>query len=95
MNASGFLIPPYVVRTEAQIALWDATFDRIQPFLPDLKAELFPPPKVPVPFEVPLPPTPISEPVKLFEQPVIDVVAEVKEEEEKQTEVDGGAESLL
>lgn len=39
MNASGFLIPPYSERTEAQVALWDATFDRIQPFLPDLKGQ--------------------------------------------------------
>ncbi|CEQ40773.1 SPOSA6832_02437, partial [Sporobolomyces salmonicolor] len=51
MNASGFLLPPYDdQRTEQQARLWDATFDRIHPFLPELQRELFPPPPVPVPF---------------------------------------------
>ncbi|GAA5882904.1 hypothetical protein JCM1840_000744 [Sporobolomyces johnsonii] len=51
MNASGFLLPPYDDhRTEQHARLWDATFDRIQPFLPELQRELFPPPPVPVPF---------------------------------------------
>lgn len=78
MNEAGFLRPPHDPRrTPEHAALWDATFDRIQPFLPELQgervrdpvvpgwgngrltvargmfrlvAELFPPPKVPVPF---------------------------------------------
>ncbi|GAA6005362.1 hypothetical protein JCM11491_002672 [Sporobolomyces phaffii] len=51
MNASGFLLPPHdESRTPEQAALWSATFERIQPFLPDLQKELFPPPRVPVPF---------------------------------------------
>ncbi|GAA5869908.1 hypothetical protein JCM16303_001838 [Sporobolomyces ruberrimus] len=51
MNASGFLLPPHdESRTPEQAALWNATFERIQPFLPDLQRELFPPPRVPVPF---------------------------------------------
>ncbi|GAA5889769.1 hypothetical protein JCM6882_004317 [Rhodosporidiobolus microsporus] len=51
MNASGFLLPPWDERTHEQARrLWDATFDRIQPFLPELQRELFPPPRVPVPF---------------------------------------------
>lgn len=55
MNASGFLLPPYEERSEEQVALWDATFERIQPFLPDLKDDLFPPPQLPVPFSSPSP----------------------------------------
>ncbi|GAA5877623.1 hypothetical protein JCM3774_005361 [Rhodotorula dairenensis] len=50
MNASGFLLPPSSPRNEDQARLWAATFDRIQPFLPELQRELFPPPPVPVPF---------------------------------------------
>ncbi|GAA5913201.1 Arf family guanine nucleotide exchange factor GEA2 [Sporobolomyces salmoneus] len=51
MNASGFLLPPHdESRTPEQAELWNATFERIQPFLPDLQRELFPPPRVPVPF---------------------------------------------
>lgn len=51
MHASGFLVPPHNgARTAEQEALWRATFDRITPFLPDIERELFPPPKVPVPF---------------------------------------------
>ncbi|GAA6009496.1 hypothetical protein JCM10207_003803 [Rhodosporidiobolus poonsookiae] len=51
MNASNFLVPPHEPeRTEQQARLWDATFSRIQPFLPELQRELFPPPRVPVPF---------------------------------------------
>ncbi|KAM0791993.1 hypothetical protein ACM66B_007105 [Microbotryomycetes sp. NB124-2] len=51
MNEAGFLRPPYdPMRTPEHAALWNATFERIQPFLPDLQNELFPPPKVPVPF---------------------------------------------
>ncbi|GAA5857907.1 hypothetical protein JCM5353_003755, partial [Sporobolomyces roseus] len=51
MNASGFLLPPHdEQRTEEQAALWNATFERIHPFLPDLQVELFPPPRIPVPF---------------------------------------------
>jgi brefeldin A-resistance guanine nucleotide exchange factor 1 len=69
MSASGFLLPPHDERTEEQAILWDATFERIQPFLPDLKGEslpttsdfsltiraddLFPPPPVVVPFDSP------------------------------------------
>ncbi|POY71606.1 hypothetical protein BMF94_5391 [Rhodotorula taiwanensis] len=53
MNASGFLLPPTDERTEDQARLWTATFDRIQPFLPELQRELFPPPPVPVPFTAP------------------------------------------
>lgn len=37
MNAAGFLLPPYQDRSEEQATLWDATFERIQPFLPDLQ----------------------------------------------------------
>ncbi|KAK4046649.1 GDP/GTP exchange factor for ARF [Microbotryomycetes sp. JL201] len=51
MNEAGFLRPPHdPMRTAEHAALWNATFERIQPFLPDLQNELFPPPKVPVPF---------------------------------------------
>ncbi|GAA6025135.1 hypothetical protein JCM8202_005730 [Rhodotorula sphaerocarpa] len=50
MNASGFLVPPSDKRDEDQARLWTATFERIQPFLPELQRELFPPPPVPVPF---------------------------------------------
>jgi len=40
MNASGFLLPPHdEQRTEEQAALWNATFERIHPFLPDLQGE--------------------------------------------------------
>lgn len=39
MNASGFLLPPTDERTEDQARLWTATFDRIQPFLPELQRE--------------------------------------------------------
>lgn len=40
MNASGFLLPPHdESRTEEQASLWNATFERIQPFLPDLQSE--------------------------------------------------------
>ena len=40
MNASGFLLPPHdEQRTEEQAALWNATFERIHPFLPDLQSE--------------------------------------------------------
>ncbi|BGP04186.1 GDP/GTP exchange factor for ARF [Rhodotorula toruloides] len=54
MNASGFLLPPYAEgRTEAQARLFDLTFNRIEPFLPELQRELFPPPRVPVPFSNP------------------------------------------
>jgi len=54
MNASGFLVPPFVEhRTADQALLWDQTFQRIAPFLPELERELFPRPRqvVPVPFE--------------------------------------------
>ena len=37
MNASGFLLPPSSPRNEDQARLWTATFDRIQPFLPELQ----------------------------------------------------------
>ncbi|GAA5972950.1 hypothetical protein JCM8115_005875 [Rhodotorula mucilaginosa] len=58
MNASGFLLPPSSPRNEDQARLWTATFERIQPFLPELQRELFPPPPVPVPFtSASLPPT--------------------------------------
>ncbi|BGP21002.1 GDP/GTP exchange factor for ARF [Rhodosporidiobolus nylandii] len=50
-----FLIPPYAERSEEQARLWDATFERIQPFLPELQRELFPPPRVPVPFSAEAP----------------------------------------
>ncbi|GEM12705.1 sec7 domain-containing protein [Rhodotorula toruloides] len=54
MNASGFLLPPCAEgRTEAQARLFDLTFNRIEPFLPELQRELFPPPRVPVPFSHP------------------------------------------
>lgn len=39
MNASGFLLPPFAERTREQALLWDATFERIQPFLPELRGE--------------------------------------------------------
>ncbi|BGP44136.1 GDP/GTP exchange factor for ARF [Rhodotorula kratochvilovae] len=57
MNASGFLVPPCADegRTAEQALLWDATFERIHPFLPELQRELFPPPRVPVPFSAPAP----------------------------------------
>ncbi|BGP52381.1 GDP/GTP exchange factor for ARF [Rhodotorula kratochvilovae] len=57
MNASGFLVPPSAAegRTAEQALLWDATFERIHPFLPELQRELFPPPRVPVPFSAPAP----------------------------------------
>ena len=42
MHASGFLVPPHQPRTEEQVALWDATFDRLDIFLPQLRQELFP-----------------------------------------------------
>ncbi|KAK4052248.1 GDP/GTP exchange factor for ARF [Microbotryomycetes sp. JL221] len=59
MNEAGFLRPPHdPQRTAEHAALWNATFDRIQPFLPDLEHELFPPPKVPVPFSSSAPPLP-------------------------------------
>ncbi|GAA5978631.1 hypothetical protein JCM5350_002459 [Sporobolomyces pararoseus] len=71
MNASGFLLPPHdESRTEEQASLWNATFERIQPFLPDLQRELFPPPRVPVPFSAESrtePPQPV--PNTLEEQP--------------------------
>lgn len=52
MNAAGFLVPPHVEgRTQEQAQLWDMTFERIGPFLPELKGELFPAPRVSVPFE--------------------------------------------
>jgi hypothetical protein len=44
MHASGFLIPPHQARTEKQTALWDATFDRLDIFLPSLRQEVFPTP---------------------------------------------------
>ncbi|GAA6035516.1 hypothetical protein JCM8097_000294 [Rhodosporidiobolus ruineniae] len=50
MNASGFLLPPHVDRDPEQARLFELTFERIQPFLPELQRELFPPPRVPVPF---------------------------------------------
>ncbi|GAA5880201.1 hypothetical protein JCM8547_006589 [Rhodosporidiobolus lusitaniae] len=63
MNASGFLLPPFVERTQEQARLFDLTFERIQPFLPELQRELFPSPRVPVPFsaesqQAPPPPRP-------------------------------------
>jgi len=54
MNASGFLVPPFIEgRSLDQQLLWDQTFERISPFLPELERELFPKPRqvVPVPFE--------------------------------------------
>ncbi|GAA5820135.1 hypothetical protein JCM3770_005386 [Rhodotorula araucariae] len=57
MSASNFLVPPSTPagqgRTEEHALLWDATFERIHPFLPELQRELFPPPPVPVPFSAP------------------------------------------
>lgn len=45
MNAAGFLLPPEADnRTPEQAVLWDSTFERIQPFLPDLREDLFPTP---------------------------------------------------
>lgn len=44
MHASGFLVPPHQPRTEDQVALWEATFDRLDIFLPQLRQELFPAP---------------------------------------------------
>ncbi|GAA5939550.1 hypothetical protein JCM3775_004858 [Rhodotorula graminis] len=67
MNASNFLVPPSVDgRTPEQARLWDATFERIHPFLPELQRELFPPPPVPVPFSSPAssaPPASASQPL--------------------------------
>lgn len=51
MNAAGFLLPPEVERTPEQVVLWNTTFERIQPFLPDLREDLFPTPPLVVPFE--------------------------------------------
>lgn len=40
MNEAGFLRPPWDPKRTAEHApLWDATFDRIQPFLPELRGE--------------------------------------------------------
>lgn len=40
MNEAGFLRPPHDPRwTPEHAPLWDATFERIQPFLPELKGE--------------------------------------------------------
>lgn len=40
MNEAGFLRPPHdPLRTPDHAPLWDATFERIQPFLPELKSE--------------------------------------------------------
>ncbi|SGY37639.1 BQ5605_C003g01849 [Microbotryum silenes-dioicae] len=51
MNEAGSLRPPHdPKRTPEHAPLWDATFERIEPFLPGLKNELFPPPKAPLPF---------------------------------------------
>lgn len=50
MHASGFLIPPFETRNSEQINLWNTTFERISPFLPNLRDDLFPPPKLIVPF---------------------------------------------
>ncbi|GAA5913880.1 hypothetical protein JCM8208_004987 [Rhodotorula glutinis] len=66
MNASNFLVPPSTEgRTPEQARLWDATFERIHPFLPELQRELFPPPPVQVPFSSPAPsapPAPAAQP---------------------------------
>lgn len=41
MNEAGFLRPPHDPRwTPEHAPLWDATFERIQPFLPELKGKL-------------------------------------------------------
>ena len=50
MNASGFLLPPFENRNAEQVLLWDSTFERILPFLPNLKDDLFPEPKRAIPF---------------------------------------------
>ena len=42
MHASNFLVPPHQPRTEEQARLWDATFDRLDIFLPSLRQDLFP-----------------------------------------------------
>lgn len=58
MNASGFLLPPLTAdRTPEQVRLWDATFTRVNAFLPDLQKELFPQSKHTAP--PPVPPTPL------------------------------------
>lgn len=44
MHASGFLVPPHQARSEEQGSLWDATFDRLDIFLPSLRQEVFPAP---------------------------------------------------
>lgn len=45
MHASGFLVPPHQTpRTDVQANLWDATFDRLDIFLPILRQDLFPTP---------------------------------------------------
>lgn len=44
MHASGFLVPPHQARNEDQSALWDATFDRLDIFLPTLRQDVFPAP---------------------------------------------------
>jgi hypothetical protein len=44
MHASGFLVPPHQARSEDQSALWDATFDRLDIFLPSLRQDVFPTP---------------------------------------------------
>ncbi|GAA95631.1 uncharacterized protein L969DRAFT_615408 [Mixia osmundae IAM 14324] len=42
MHASGLLVTPQENPTEAQVALWNSTFSRIDTFLPTLKTDLFP-----------------------------------------------------
>ena len=37
MQAHGVLAPPHVQRTEDQVKLWDATWTRIDSFLPSLQ----------------------------------------------------------
>lgn len=44
MQAQGVLVPPHLPRTEDQAKLWDATWARIDTFLPSLQLELFPSP---------------------------------------------------
>lgn len=47
MNASGFLVPPWQGATEDQRRLWTTTFERIDPVLPTIKDDIFPPPSSP------------------------------------------------
>lgn len=62
MHASGFLVPPHQSRSEEQAALWDATFDRLDIFLPQLRQDLFPTPVATRSSQLALQPAPARSP---------------------------------